>query len=279
MSSSPLVSIIVPVFKTEEYLSECLESVARQTFTDWECIIINDGSDQPDLIEKTTNKILKDKARLIHQENRGLPAARNTGVETARGKYLVCLDSDDYIHPDFLQKTVPAIQAPAGFDVVYSWTQQFGTCSDMLIPPSEISLYLLLHRNLFPVTVLFKKDIWTAIGGFDELMTIGHEDWDFWLRAQLAGCRFSCVPEALFYYRRRHNSMVEGTRKQWLDSVHYIRHKHAGIYFMPLHKMITYPAFRKVPLRARIRFWLTGIFFHYLPPAARRMLFALYRKL
>ena len=105
MPYTPSVSVIVPVYKQEKYLGQCLESVSHQTFQDWECIVVDDGSDNPDLIDDIISNSVGDRGLVIHQNNRGLATARNIGIATASGRFLLCLDADDYLHPEFLAKT------------------------------------------------------------------------------------------------------------------------------------------------------------------------------
>ena len=276
MSQHPVVSIIVPVYKTEAYLQECLKSVACQTFTDWECIVVNDGSDQPELIDTITAETLMQKGRVIHQNNKGASNARNIGIEESQGTFIVCLDSDDYIHPDFLAKTTAAIETNSNAGVIYCWTQYAGECTDSL-RPSEIHLFWLLQRNYITITSLFKKEIWSELGGFDEAMKIGHEDWEFWIRASLAEYSFYCVPKMLFYYRISQESRnTEATIKRF-HTINYIRHKHSWIYFKPLNSLLAYSRFQGIAKPALLRFWITGLFFHYLPLPIRKFIFSLYR--
>lgn len=102
LKNNPLISIIIPVYNVEEFLGKCLDSVQNQQFKEFEVIIINDGS--TDNSEKTIQKFLKnfDKCVYINQKNQGPSAARNAGIEKSSGKYLVFLDSDDFIEPNFL---------------------------------------------------------------------------------------------------------------------------------------------------------------------------------
>lgn len=278
MSHSPSVSIIVPVYKQEKYLCQCLESVANQTFRDWECIVVNDGSDDPDLIDDLCHNLLGKQGSVIHQNNRGLAAARNTGIENASGNLLLCLDADDYLHLEFLEKTTAVLHNSNESRVVYCWTQLFGARSDLFIPPSNIHLFWLLQKNLIPVTCLFSMDIWQNLGGFDNNMHKGHEDWDFWIRVCLAGYRFSCIREPLFYYRQSPYSMIPKMAKYRVDSIHYIRHKHPQLYFMPLKKLFTYPDFQGIPWPAVVRFWLSSLFFHYMPQKIMKRIFQLYQR-
>ncbi len=279
MHNSPIVSIIIPVYKQERYLYQCLESVSDQTFQDWECIIVDDGSDNPDLIDDISSSSVGDRGVVIHQNNRGLSTARNIGIAKTSGDFLLCLDADDYLHPEFLAKTLAVFRNNEQPDVVCCWTKHFGARQDLFIPSPNIHLFWLLQRNLLPVTALFRKRIWKALGGFDEKMRMGYEDWDFWIRASKSGYQFSCIPEALFYYRISSGSMVQTATRCRADTIHYIRHKHAEIFFMSLSEQFKFPRFRDIPRKAIIRFWVTGLFFHYFPHPLRKGLFAIYRKL
>ena len=98
------ISIIVPVFKVEKYLNRCLDSIIAQTFTDWECILIDDGS--PDNSGKICDEYAKKDERfvVIHQENAGVSVARNAGLDIAKGEYITFVDSDDWVENSFLEE-------------------------------------------------------------------------------------------------------------------------------------------------------------------------------
>ena len=121
MPYRPSVSVIVPVYKQEKYLGQCLESVANQTFQAWECIIVDDGSDNPDLIDNIASGSVGDRGSVIHQSNRGLAAARNIGIANASGRFLLCLDADDYLHLEFLGKTTAVLHNSNEPGVTYCW--------------------------------------------------------------------------------------------------------------------------------------------------------------
>lgn len=102
MGENPIISVIVPVFNVDKYLDQCIGSILNQTFTDFELILVNDGSFD------YSYKICKEYAakdsrvRVLSQENKGMSAARNLGIENAKGQYLSFVDSDDYIVPEYL---------------------------------------------------------------------------------------------------------------------------------------------------------------------------------
>lgn len=105
---SPLVSIVVPVYKVEQYLHECVDSILGQTYANFELILVDDGS--PDHCGAICDAYAEKDPRInvIHKENGGLSDARNAGIDISKGEYITFVDSDDYLHPDYLQDMVSA---------------------------------------------------------------------------------------------------------------------------------------------------------------------------
>lgn len=113
----PLVSIIVPVYNTEKYLADCLKSIEQQTFTDWEVCLVDDGSGPKaaqlcDLYAEKNEKI-----KVVHQQNAGASRARNTGMKHTEGKYVVFVDSDDQLMPEYLEVLLAGFQTHEDIDV------------------------------------------------------------------------------------------------------------------------------------------------------------------
>lgn len=106
---NPLISIVVPVYNVEKYIARCLDSILNQTYTNFELILINDGS--TDLSGRVCEDYQSREARIIvlNQENQGLSAARNAGIKIAKGNYITFIDSDDYVYPEYLEKLLDAI--------------------------------------------------------------------------------------------------------------------------------------------------------------------------
>ena len=106
----PLLSIIVPVYKVENYLQKCIDSILAQTFTDFELILVEDGSPDgcPALCDAAAAKDAR--IRVLHQKNGGLSAARNAGLDVARGEWIGFVDSDDYIAPEMYETLYKAVQ-------------------------------------------------------------------------------------------------------------------------------------------------------------------------
>ena len=205
MNNQPLVSVIVPCYKQAEFLPETLDSVLAQTYSNWECIIVNDGS--PDDTDAVAQKYLEKSNRFkyIKQQNSGPAAARNAGIKSSSGKYILPLDADDLIGAEYLFKAVAALEKDSGLKLVYCRVKFFGERSGEWSLP-EYSPSGLLAGNMIFNTALFRRSDFDLAGGYDESFRDGHEDWDLWLSLLLPDGKVLQLPEVLFYYRIRHVS-------------------------------------------------------------------------
>jgi O-antigen biosynthesis protein len=188
-SGAPKVSVILPTFNRPAMLREALESILGQTLRDFEVIVVNDaGLDVEDVIAR-----LKQDRRVVyfqHTVNKGLAAARNTGLRVARGKYIAYLDDDDIYYPTHLETLVRFAES-GGYSVVYSdalraTLQRTGgtyVITERAVTYSNDFDYdFILVNNLMPVLcVLHERACLDKAGGFNEKMTT-HEDWDLWIR-------------------------------------------------------------------------------------------------
>ena len=116
-----MVSVIVPIYQVEAYLPKCLDSILAQSYTDYELILVNDGTkdNSPAVMQAYANR--DPRIRLVHKENGGLSSARNAGLDIARGKYIAFVDSDDYIEPTLLQDTVKAAEETGADQVLFNY--------------------------------------------------------------------------------------------------------------------------------------------------------------
>ncbi len=173
-----LVSIVIPAYNPASYLLEAIASAKAQTHPSTEIILVNDGSDKSESIA-----ILEQASRLVNryiqQPNRGLAAARNTGFRAVRGTYVVPLDADDQIQPNYIAECLAAM--PSGAAFVYTDYLVFGA-RDYRQQTGAYNLYELLARNYLTYAALIRKSAWEKANGYDESMRIGYEDWEFWLR-------------------------------------------------------------------------------------------------
>jgi len=210
----PLVSVIVPAYNVAGFIGDALNSVLAQTFTDYEIIVINDGSPDTEALEKVLAPYM---SRIVYlkQENRGVSAARNTGIKAARGSLIAFLDGDDVWLPHYLEVQVARIQADPTIDVLYPNVQMFGGSSEdgeefMTICPSsgEVTFERLLLQecNVSNCSIARKETIVRA-GMFDESLR-SVEDFDLWLRVIKGGGRISYHRDVLARYRRRSGSLT-----------------------------------------------------------------------
>lgn len=194
------VSIIIPVFNAEKYLSETINSVKNQIFLNWECIIINDGSS--DKSEEIALKNIAEDIRFnyVFQENTGVCIARNNAVKLSVGEYILCLDADDLISDNFLDETVKVLESDLTIKVATSTVNFFGRSKGVMKVVSY-DLGTLLAENQIVVTSLFRRLDYERVGGFNENMKEGFEDWDFWISILKNGGTVQCASEATFFYR------------------------------------------------------------------------------
>ena len=216
-NSTPLISIIMPSYNQGPYLAEALESVLAQTYTYWECIIVDDGS-QDYTKEVAKSYCVKDsRIKYVYQENSGVSVARNNGIAHSRGEYILPLDGDDKIAPKFLELTLQEIEKDRDIRVVYTDVKYFGSRNDVYRLP-DFSIEQLLGMNVMCITALFRKEDFEKAGGFNTNMKEGLEDWDFWVSMFQDGKGTAVkIPEVLFYYRRKPISRNTSASKAKID--------------------------------------------------------------
>lgn len=202
----PKVSIVVPCYNQGQYVDEAVDSMLNQTFQDFEIIVINDGSTDEGTIEKLTH-YEKSKTTVIHTSNQGLPAARNNGIRRAKADYIFPLDADDHFEATFLEKAVHVLDTQPEIGVVTCGMQCFGISQKRHLPKGG-GVKNFLAQNNACVASMFRKRCWEEVGGYDESMRQGYEDWNFWIAITKRGWQVHVIPEYLYYYRRRAGSMV-----------------------------------------------------------------------
>lgn len=227
----PLVSVVLPCYNAHRFLGQALDSVRAQTFRDFEVIVIDDGSTDPET-RQFLEKLPAD-VRVVHQENRGLSGARNRGFEEARGRLVLPLDCDDWIEPEFLDKALGAME---GQDK----SRTFAFCQLALEGDAKgrlakgFNFFEQLFANQLPYCMLMGKDLWRDVGGYDESMRQGYEDWEFNIRLARSGAGAVVVPEPLFHYRVSSAGMLLAiSRKRHGLLWGKIQEKHAELYRLP----------------------------------------------
>lgn len=219
---APLVTVVVPCFNDHRFLQACLDSVAAQTLTSWECIVVDDASGDTSSVIAVRMADRDDRFRVItHGRNGGLSAARNTGLLDARAPLITFLDSDDMLLADSLRSRLDEMLSRWSEPEVagsYCAVVQVGESATVdLLPPATredvgVMRDLLNTRGECPFNAhapLVRTQLVREMGGFDETMLHGAEDWDLWLRMMRHGFCFYSAGQLGAVYRQRAASMVK----------------------------------------------------------------------
>lgn len=193
------VSVIMPCYNDGKYIMEAIDSIVKQTYQNWELIIVDDGSDDEET-KRIINEIQNPKIKVFHTEHLRPAVARNYGIQKAEGTYILPVDSDDRIHEEYMEKAVKMIESNPRIGVVYCKAELFGEKSGSWNLPDYSFKHMLLDNIVF-VTALFYKSDWEKVGGFNTSMAQGMEDYDFWLSILGLEREICQIPEVLFYYR------------------------------------------------------------------------------
>ena len=229
-----LVSIIVPCFNQAHFLKESLKSVLDQTYEHWECIIVNDGSpdNTAEIAKLWTEK--DNRFKYLYKDNGGLSSARNAGIKIAKGEFILPLDADDIIHETYLTKLLPYIIKDDSLAIVSCYSKFFDKRLENVVyelKPQGNTYPYLLYVNQLIATSLFRKKCWEQVGGYDEGMKNGFEDWDFWISITKQGWKYKILDEFLFFYRKSKKSMLVDTISNHFETnKEYIFKKHKEIY-------------------------------------------------
>lgn len=213
----PKVSVIIPAYNVAPYIGDTLDSVFAQTFSDFEVIVINDGSPDTAELERELARFLN-RIGYVKQENRGASAARNAGLRIARGEFVAFLDADDLWLPSYLDEQIKFIRERdcdlvcADAEVFSNDSRQAKTYMETLMAhaPStgEVTFIGLLgaEQNLITSGVVVRRERVIEVGLFDETLR-NSQDFDLWLRLALKGTRMGYQRRVLLRYRSRENSL------------------------------------------------------------------------
>ncbi len=237
MNEPPIVSVIIPAYNSTTFLPRAIESLENQTISNFEAILVDDGSEEP-----VFDVIPKDRPWFSYhrQDNRGLSAARNYGISKARGKYLVFLDADDWLSADKLEIQSIFLEGHPEICVVYSdgyLVMQHEKRAEELVSFSKAGLLkknlgspeqnvkVLSNGNAFPVhAAMVRSEAVREVGGFNETPErIPLEDWDLWYRIG-EKCQFAFQDSFTAFYRI-HQSSMSSNQKEMLKASLFIEQR------------------------------------------------------
>lgn len=234
--NNPLVSIIIPVYKVENYLSKCVESVLSQNFNDWEAILVDDGSPDncPALCDDYAKK--DNRIKVIHKPNGGLSDARNAGIVAANGKYVLFLDSDDYLYSSTVLEEISNSLKNASFPEICYLPNEYwssnpnsvrGKYKDETIPPGKFlkrvikNYYLHTAGQQFVLRLDYLKE-----NGLRFEKGILHED-ELWFAQILMQAKNIHICPCVFYFYvdNRNGSIINSVKQKNIRDKFYIANK------------------------------------------------------
>lgn len=216
---APAVSVLMPVFNTGKYLAEALQSISNQSYTDFELVVIDDGSTDGSTELLKQYALKEPRLRLISRENRGLIATRNQLLAEAKGSLIAWMDSDDISYPQRLATQVTVLSGDPSLVCVGTYAQCIDPNGELL----NVEQYPQTHPEIlaeqlrggamrFPTTMM-RLDAARSVGGFREPFRIG-EDFDLLLRLSEVGTMHN-LTESLYYYRQHLASVCGTLGDQW----------------------------------------------------------------
>ena len=241
ISLNPRISIIIPCFNQAHFLGDAVNSVLNSDYSNIEIIIINDGS-----TDNSKEKAEEFCARhqniiFIDQQNKGVSYARNAGIKIATGKYILPLDGDDMISPEYIPGAIKVLEENPNVKVVYCKALKFNENREWSWRLKQFSLQSLAKDNMIFVSAVFRKSDWKVIGGYSEDLIKGHEDWEFWIKLLKSGGEVTKLPFVGFYYRitgeSRRKAYSKVSKKNTVD---YINKNHREFAYQYLNGPLRY---------------------------------------
>lgn len=228
----PKVSVVIPCFNQAPYLKEAVSSVIRQSYQNWEIIIVNDGS--TDNSEDIAKECAATDSRIVYisQPNQGASTARNTGIKASKGKYILPLDGDDTIETDYLTKAVEYLEAHPECACFYCHANMFGSINQPW-DVKYIDYKHLLTCNAIFCSSVYRRTDFDIIGGYDETFIHGYEDWEFYIRLLANGGEVYQDDTRMFNYRKKgiHEHSLDSISHKYEESIlNTIYKKHIDLY-------------------------------------------------
>lgn len=230
MNSRSNVTVIIPCFNDGKYIMKALQSIYIQTLLPEKIIIVDDGSNAE--TKKVLKNIKHSSVEIIYQENKGVSNARNTAIELAQTDYILNLDADDYFEPSFIEKAVDVLKNNNQVVAVSSYCRAFNNDKTIeIIKPLGGKLKDFIVINNGRASSMFLKKSWEAVGGFDEKMHEGYEDWEFWIAILEQEGTMHIIKEVLSHYRIKNTSRDQKALENYdFELRKYIYLKHKVIY-------------------------------------------------
>ena len=225
------LSIVIPFYNMGAYIRECIRSVQASTYPDREIVIVDDGSTEQKSLAVLEELEQEKNIKVYRKKNEGLAKTRNYGADCATGRFLAFLDADDCVDPTYYEKAIRVLRQQKNVFFVGSWVRYFGDSQKKWVTFLPQPPYLLIHNTLNSSGLVYKKAAFCKGGLNDHRVDYGLEDYESVIHLTALGYNGVVLPEFLFRYRVRENSMFRKiTREKLLYSYKYITEKHASYY-------------------------------------------------
>lgn len=218
----PKVSVVVTCYNLAKYLPDCLDNMINQTMPYWECIVVDDCS--PDDTAVVAQGYCEKDSRIKYiktETNQYLAGARNVGIKASVGKYILCLDADDYLTTNALELLVNGVEKDPTIDIAYGHMEAvYSNKIERGNWPGQFRMEQLMSgRNQFPYASMYKRKVWDRIGGYRKHIRTA-EDADMWCRATSYGLKPYKVTDQTFLMKRERDdsmSRVEPVSRDWRE--------------------------------------------------------------
>ncbi|PKH41344.1 Glycosyltransferase involved in cell wall bisynthesis [Nocardioides alpinus] len=215
------VSIVIPCYNGTDMVHAAVSSALAQTHPETEVIVVNDGSTQTETLRALGELEGAGEVRVIHQDNQGLSAARNRGIQDAAGDYILPLDHDDEIRPTYAAQAAAVLDGQPNVGIVYARAERFGASTGQWDLP-DFDLSTMFERNIIHPCGMFRRSDWQEANGYSTDLRVGYEDYDFWIRILGLGRDVVRLDDILFRYRDTVGSMADRmTHRDRVDAFAY----------------------------------------------------------
>ncbi len=219
------VTAVIPCFNYGRYLPESVESALAQAAR---VIVVDDGSTDADT-QLAFAELDGGPVQVLHQENRGVCAARNAGLALVETPYAIVVDADDRLAPGALAAMRAPLESDPRLGFSYGWMRFFGAWDGTLRFP-DYDPYRLLYRHTIGLSALMRRELVDETGGFDPAFE-HYEDWELWVNALAHGLRGHCVDRVTLEYRRHKDvSKLREDRRHYQRTYRALQRKHAALY-------------------------------------------------
>jgi glycosyltransferase involved in cell wall biosynthesis len=221
----PELSIVIPYYDQPKWVGAAVASAKAQT-VGVQVIVVDDASPTP--LPRSIDGV----TIVRHRTNKGLSAARNSGIGAAVCDWVLPLDADDRVSATFAAKIGAVRERNPNVGLIRAWQHDFGDVEQIYALAPVRGVYDILAGNRICCCTAFPKALWERVGGFDEDMRQGYEDWEFWIRClkTYPAPLVATIPEPLFHYRRHGASMVDAANARSSEIYAYIQAKHYGLF-------------------------------------------------